>query len=189
MSVTSGSASCGSCRYLLGVLTCSFLLFNLAPVQAANTTLTSASTPSATTDTGNATNTIAFPSAVQLESSISWQLNQLSSKPALPMPTNITAIPEYEIVSILAPALPPIQAGVAFPDADGMIADLLTWTKVSSPGSSLAGRDRRQSALRVMVVGDSMSQGTMIRSLALQAEFDHPLNSQLPPSNSSQREN
>ena len=120
--MTSGSAwraSCGSCHCLLDVLTCSLLLFIFAPVQAANTTLVLTSTPSATTKTGNVTNTIAFSSAVQLASSISWQLNQLASIPALLMPTNITATPGYEIVSRLAPALPPIQAGVAFPDADG----------------------------------------------------------------------
>ncbi|OTA07314.1 hypothetical protein A9Z42_0082030 [Trichoderma parareesei] len=42
-----------------------------------------------------------------------------------------------------------------------MIADLIASTNGSNPGLSLAGR-RRQSALRVMVVGDSMSQGRAV---------------------------
>lgn len=155
-------ASYGPGHCLIGILTCNLLLLSLTPVQATNTTSTLNSIPGTTTTTSNANNTIAFSSAVQLASSISWQLNQISTTPALPIPTNITALPEYEIVGILAPALPPIQTGIAFPDAEGMIANLITWTNTSRPGSSLASR-RRQSALRVMVVGDSMSQGMILR--------------------------
>ncbi|KAF4943413.1 hypothetical protein FGADI_13440, partial [Fusarium gaditjirri] len=102
--------------------------------------------------TGDAPGNIVFSSAVHLASSISWSLHQLATIPALRLPTNITAVPEYEIVSRLAPALPPIQVGVSFGEVDGMIAA----TNVSSPDKSIVGR---QSTLRVMVVGDSISQG------------------------------
>ncbi|RBR16058.1 hypothetical protein FVER53590_29604 [Fusarium verticillioides] len=106
--------------------------------------------------TGDAPGNIAFSSAVHLASSISWSLHQLSTIPALPLPTNITAVPEYEIVSRLAPALPPIQVGVSFGEVDDMIAGMIAATNVSSPDKSIVGR---QSTLRVMVVGDSISQG------------------------------
>ncbi|KAG9506573.1 hypothetical protein J7337_000106 [Fusarium musae] len=106
--------------------------------------------------TGDAPGNIEFSSAVHLASSISWSLHQLSTIPALPLPTNITAVPEYEIVSRLAPALPPIQVGVSFGEVDDMIAGMIAATNVSSPDKSIVGR---QSTLRVMVVGDSISQG------------------------------
>ena len=106
------------------------------------------------TPISNATTTIAFSSAVQIASSISRELTQLASIPAIPIPTDITNITGHAVVSRLAPAMPPIQAGINFPDADGMVADLISWTNISSTGNSLAGR---QAALRVMVVGDSIS--------------------------------
>jgi hypothetical protein len=104
----------------------------------------------------NATRTIAFSSAVQLASSVQWQLEQVATTPAIPIPTNITAIPEYQAVSRLAPGLPIVQAGVEFPSAESMISDLISWSNVSSTKDSIAGR---QSSLRVMIVGDSLSQG------------------------------
>ncbi|SCN74636.1 uncharacterized protein FFNC_11530 [Fusarium fujikuroi] len=115
-------------------------------------------------NTGNAPGNIAFSSAVHLASSVSWSLHQLSTIPALPLPTNITAVPEYEIVSKLAPALPPIQVGASFGDVDDMIAGMIAATNVSSPDKSIVGR---QSTLRVMVVGDSMSQATSIKTVLL----------------------
>lgn len=117
-------------------------------------------TPSPTAmKTGDAPRNIEFSSAVHLASSISWSLHQLSTIPALPLPTNITAVPAYEIVSRLAPALPPIQVGASFGDVDDMIAGMIAATNVSSPDKSIVGR---QSTLRVMVVGDSMSQGMVL---------------------------
>jgi hypothetical protein len=74
----------------------------------------------------------------------------------IPIPANVTDIPEYQVVSKLAPALPVVQAGVELPSAESMIADLISSTNGSSTGTSLAGR---QSVLRVMIVGDSMTQG------------------------------
>ncbi|KAF5962657.1 carbohydrate esterase family 3 protein [Fusarium bulbicola] len=108
------------------------------------------------TSTANAPSRIDFSSAVHLASSISWSLHQLSTIPALPLPTNISAVPEYEIVSRLAPALPPVQAGVSFGPVNDMIAGMIASTNVSSPGLSVVAR---QSTLRVMIIGDSMSQG------------------------------
>lgn len=157
-------AAYGFCRCVLGFLTYIHFICYITPGQAAGTTSTVTNSPPTAANTGNAASTIPFSSAVQLASSVSWQLSQLASIPVLPIPTNITAFPEYEIVSKLAPALPPIQAGATFPEAEKMIADLIASTNGSNPGSSLAGR---QSVLRVMVVGDSMSQGTVTQSLGL----------------------
>ncbi|KAJ9502889.1 hypothetical protein H2202_002011 [Exophiala xenobiotica] len=149
---------------------------------ASNTTLVSTLT--------NATSTVAFSSAVRIASSISWQLQQLASIPAIPVPTNVTDIPEYAVVAQLAPAMPPIQAGVDLGDTDGMIADLISWTNISSPGTSLAGR---ASILKVMVVGDSITQGAQgdwtwryrlwqwFQTSGISMQFVGPYTGTLPP--------
>lgn len=103
-----------------------------------------------------ATKTADFSSAVKFASTVSWELKQLDSIPAIPLPTNITETTEYAAASQLAPAMPPLQRGIVLPDAAEMVADLLSSTNKSSVGKSLAGR---QSPLRVMIVGVSMSQG------------------------------
>lgn len=144
---------------VFAALSCGFLMSGLVSGQATDTT-----TNSPATITDNSLNNIDFTSAVHLESSISWSLHQLSTIPALPLPTNISAVPDYDIVSRLAPALPPIQAGVGFGQVHDMIAAMIASTNVTNPGLSVV---RRQSALRVMVVGDSISQGMMPRNSTL----------------------
>ncbi|KAK1250099.1 hypothetical protein MKX08_010102 [Trichoderma sp. CBMAI-0020] len=104
----------------------------------------------------NATKTIAFSSAVQLASSVQWQLDQIAATPAIPIPKNITALPAYQAVDRLAPALPVIQAGIKLPLAESTISDLMSWNNVSSTRDSLVAR---KSALRLLVVGDSITQG------------------------------
>ncbi|KAH7182078.1 hypothetical protein DER46DRAFT_670422 [Fusarium sp. MPI-SDFR-AT-0072] len=136
---------------VFAALSCGLLLSGLVSGQETDTI-----SYSPATSTANAPNSIEFSSAVLLASSISWSLHQLSTIPALPLPTNISAVPEYEIVSRLAPALPPIQAGVSFGPVNDMIADMIASTNVSSPDLSVVAC---QSTLRVMIVGDSMSQG------------------------------
>ncbi|KAK0124754.1 hypothetical protein ONS96_008636 [Cadophora gregata f. sp. sojae] len=138
-------ASFGTRRNLRSILTCSLLLF--ASTHAASDASPTSAAPS----------TIAFSSAVQLESSLAWQARQIVNKPVLPLPKNITDFPEYEAVAKIAPRLPLIQDGIVFPEAEDMIANLVATTNATGP--SIAGRDRRQSGLRVMVVGDSMTHG------------------------------
>ncbi|PTB46522.1 hypothetical protein M441DRAFT_126012 [Trichoderma asperellum CBS 433.97] len=142
----------------------------------------------------NATKTIAFSSAVQLASSVQWQLDQLATIPAIPIPKNITALPAYQAVSKLAPALPVIQAGVELPSAESMISDLISWTNATSTGESLAAR---QSALRVMIVGDSMTQGQQgdytwryriwqwFQENGIAAKFVGPYSGTVPPESAS----
>jgi lysophospholipase L1-like esterase len=106
----------------------------------------------ASTPASKTSNTVDFSSAVLLAASLSWQHEQLASIPAIPMPTNVTDMPDYAAARQLAPVMPPLQAGVTFSDAERMVADLIA----HSTGKALA---ERQAALRVMIVGDSMTQG------------------------------
>lgn len=125
-------------------LSCGLLLSGLVSNQT-----TDATSSVAAISTGNTTSTIEFSSAVHMVSSISWSLHQLSTIPGLPLPTNISAFPKYEIVGILALALPPFQAGVSFGPVNSMIADISALTNVFSPGSLVV---RRQSTPKVMIV-------------------------------------
>ncbi|KAK5242537.1 hypothetical protein LTR20_009968 [Exophiala xenobiotica] len=168
---------------------------NMTDITSSTASLSSAFTPVASNTTlvstlTNATSTVAFSSAVRIASSISWQLQQLASIPAIPVPTNVTDIPEYAVVAQLAPAMPPIQAGLDLGDTDGMIADLISWTNISSPGTSLAGR---ASILKVMVVGDSITQGAQgdwtwryrlwqwFQTSGISMQFVGPYTGTLPP--------
>ncbi|RMZ80034.1 hypothetical protein DV738_g2999, partial [Chaetothyriales sp. CBS 135597] len=105
------------------------------------------------------TKTIAFSSAVKIEASVAWESKQRASTAALPIPTNIAHIPEYAAVRLLAPAMPAIQQGVEFTDVDRLVADVVPpAANASSTGAEKPPADDG-SALRVMIVGDSMTQG------------------------------
>lgn len=80
-SVAHASGGTGLCQGLRGVLTCSIVLFILAPLldHADSTTLTLTSAASVTTAV-DTTITIDFSSAVQLASSISFQIDQLTKQ-------------------------------------------------------------------------------------------------------------
>ena len=140
------------------LLSCSSLLVATGvvanPLNVAPVNRTAAVTSSLLTS--DATKIIEFPSAVQVASSVQWQLEQLATIPAIPIPANITALPDYQGVSKLAPALPVVQAGVELQSAESMISNLISWSNVSSTGCSPAGGE---SVLKVMIVGDSMTQG------------------------------
>ena len=99
---------------------------------------------------------IPFRSALEIEASVSVQLQQVSSIPAIPIPSDVTSLPEYEIISRLAPALPPIQTGINLPGTEEMMQNVLSSSNQSGTLMGLAGR---QDALRVMIIGDSMTQG------------------------------
>ncbi|KAM5479137.1 hypothetical protein McanCB56680_005851 [Microsporum canis] len=107
------------------------------------------------------TKSIDFASALNVEASVAAQLRQLANIPAIPIPDDISDIPEYEIVRRLAPAMPPIQAGVNLPEAQEMIAQYLSSINngetAKTGANSLLGRN--QGGLKVMIAGDSMTQG------------------------------
>lgn len=109
-----------------------------------------------TTLDSNVGKTVHFSSAVQIEASLTVSLQQVSSPAAIPIPANVTNIPEYAAVTRLSPFLPIVQAGVDPPEAEDIITSLISSTNTSGTSKSLLGS---QGALRVMIVGDSMSQG------------------------------
>jgi lysophospholipase L1-like esterase len=94
--------------------------------------------------------------AGQISASASWKLNQVASTPAVPIPTDISNISKYTIVKQLARAMPPIHDAVDFSDSTDMVADFTSSTDRSNTGQFPVGD---QSTLRVMIVGDSMTQG------------------------------
>jgi hypothetical protein len=108
------------------------------------------------TAVSSTTRTIAFSSAVAIEASVSRQLQQQTSVPAIPIPKNATDIPAYSAVGQLAFAGPPVHTGIGFPITEELVQDLISWTNISSTGSSLS---KRAGTLRVMIVGDSMTLG------------------------------
>lgn len=98
---------------------------------------------------------VPFLSAIQRAASISIEVQQLATTPAVPIPSNLTSLPSYSIVNRLVSALPIVQDGILHPDTEVMIQKLKAANDTGAPSSLTA----RQSALRVMVVGDSMTQG------------------------------
>lgn len=109
-----------------------------------------------TTATMPTAGSVAFSSAVEIEASVSVQLQQLTSIPAIPMPTNVTEVPGYDIVSRIAPALPPIPVGVVLPGSEEMMRSIIASSNTSGTADKLVAR---QDGLRVLIVGDSMTQG------------------------------
>lgn len=99
-----------------------------------------------------------FSSALAAEASILHDLARLSSSAVVPLPSNVHDIPEYKAVAKLAAGpLPPIQAGVGLPTSEEMIANLVAQANTSSTKRNAVVA--RQSSLRVMIVGDSISHG------------------------------
>lgn len=99
---------------------------------------------------------IDLSSAVKHAASISSHLFRETATPAIPIPPGATNIPAYEGIAKIAQAFPIVQKGIQPQNADDLLEDLLTRTNASVPQTGLAGR---ASALRVMIVGDSMTQG------------------------------
>ncbi|KAL5344459.1 hypothetical protein ACLOAV_010439 [Pseudogymnoascus australis] len=115
--------------------------------------------PTQTDATATSTSTIEFSAGVLLESSVLNQLAQFTSIPPVPLPTNISG---YDTFSQMANLMPPFQAsaGTVVPDIAAMLASIKMSAAASInkglPVESLTGR---QAAIRVMIVGDSMTQG------------------------------
>lgn len=106
---------------------------------------TSSSSPTVIDNSSNlapkTTQSIAFSSALEIEASVSVQLGQLSSIPAVPLPYHTTDIPEYELVSRMALVLPPLPAGVNLPAPDEMVAKMMAASNnTANSGLSLVGR-------------------------------------------------
>ncbi|KAJ4347170.1 uncharacterized protein N0V89_011108 [Didymosphaeria variabile] len=103
------------------------------------------------------TETIPFASAVQIEASASMESQRLASIPAIPLPTNTTQYPQYQAARKIAPVMPPVQAGVKFPERPDMVANLTPSFNTSTFEQSHF--KRQASSTRVLVVGDSITQG------------------------------
>ncbi len=94
-------------------------------------------------------------------SSISNQLAQLGSIPAIPLPSNIS---HYNALRQLADLMPPLQKSTPGQE-DPTAAMLSALTDARKGGANSSGSPAeeglagRQTALRVMIVGDSMTQG------------------------------
>lgn len=113
--------------------------------------------PTASIVASTSTSTIAFSSALAVESHVSAQLSQLASVPPIPLPTTID---NYKTWTQVASLMPPLQTNNVKADTMEMVAAVRDAIKTESDSGatiqSLAGRD---AALRVMIVGDSMTQG------------------------------
>ncbi|KFY31523.1 hypothetical protein V493_01031 [Pseudogymnoascus sp. VKM F-4281 (FW-2241)] len=107
------------------------------------------------------TKTIDFSSALLLEASLAAKLRQPDNAPATPVADDIKHIPEYDTVRRLALMWPPIQEGIGLTDSQNMISEYLSAKINDSVSDTGAGSalDSRQGGLKVMVAGDSMTQG------------------------------
>ena len=103
-----------------------------------------------------------FSSAVEVEASASVESAQSARSSAGAMsyyPTDIIAdIPEYAMIKELVPLMPPIPAEVRLPDTEKLVENVLLSSLGNASDSEGALRVRADT-LRVMVVGDSISQG------------------------------
>ncbi|KAF1971713.1 carbohydrate esterase family 3 protein [Bimuria novae-zelandiae CBS 107.79] len=126
------------------------LLADAAPTRSSthSTSFTVVPTPS-----GNGS--IDFTSAVQHEVSVLLEQERLSTVPAIPVPTNSTRYPEYKAIGQIAPVLPPKQQGIRYLEPSAIVANLVSSTN-STSGTSL---HQRQSSTRILIVGDSITQG------------------------------
>jgi hypothetical protein len=115
--------------------------------------------PTQTDATATSTSTIEFSAGVLLESSVLNQLAQLTSIPPVPLPKNISG---YDTFSQMANLMPPFQAtaGTVEPDITAMLASIKVSAAASiNKGQSVGSLTGRQAEIRVMIVGDSMTQG------------------------------
>jgi lysophospholipase L1-like esterase len=130
---------------------------SFAGPQVPRAAVTSSTTPAQSNLTTASNTTIAFSSAVSLASSVSNQLAQLTSIPAIPLPSTIS---NYKTWTQLASMMPPLQTNTVDHDTAEMLAAVRNSLKgTSNNGTTAGGLAGRQAAIRVMIVGDSMSQG------------------------------
>ncbi|RAL11188.1 uncharacterized protein BO97DRAFT_347859, partial [Aspergillus homomorphus CBS 101889] len=113
--------------------------------------------PSTSSGTATSTQTIAFSSAVVVESRVSAQMSQLASVPPIPLPTTID---NYETWTQVASLMPPLQTNNVKEDTLDMVAAVRDAIKTdSNSGTTIQGLVGREAPLRVLIVGDSMTQG------------------------------
>ena len=133
------------------IILSSFCLFAVAEDNASITA--APSLPKAPTSSPSNTS-IPFSSAVLIEVSVSSELHSVPT-PAIPLPTNATKYPQYDAIRQFLPAMPIVQAGIQYPEPKDLITDLMSPSNTSKHNSLT----KRQSAMRVLIVGDSISQG------------------------------
>ncbi|GMG05367.1 unnamed protein product [Aspergillus oryzae] len=109
----------------------------------------------ATALTAVSTATIEYSSAVAIESKVSYQLSQLATVPAIPLPTDL---PDYDILNQVVGLMPPLQTGSVQNNSVQMLAAMRDNLR-SSENSTTGHLHERATGLKVMIVGDSISQG------------------------------
>ena len=127
------------------------------PWRLAQRATESSASPSANGPMATSSSTIAFSSAVAIESLISAQVSQLASVPPIPLPTTID---DYNTWTQVAKLMPPLQTYEAKDNTLQMMAAIRDSIRTDSDtGMTVNGLIGRGNALRVMIVGDSMTQG------------------------------
>lgn len=121
-------------------------------------TLRSCSTPIQSNTTITPASTVEFSSAVSIASSVSIQLAQYTSIPAIPLPTNIS---NHDLLKQLAALMPPLQISTSGADTAAVLAavDEIKEETKDDPSPADKRLGGRQAGMRIMIVGDSMSQG------------------------------
>lgn len=138
------------------------VLLLLRVVNATEAPSTTVLSPSTSTWARTVPSSIGFSSAVEVEASASAEAAQSARSSAKAMayyPVDLlTELPDYAVIEELVLALPAEQAHAKGPDTKKLMADL----RLSSQGNSSSADDTSKaldSVLRVIVVGDSISQG------------------------------
>lgn len=105
----------------------------------------------------SSTAAVDFNDAVAQEASVSAQLQLANTSNPIPLPAdNPGDIPNYDSLLALAGAWPPLPVAVGRVDVGQVVANM---TPPASP-AEISEKSKRQGALRVLVVGDSMTHGS-----------------------------
>lgn len=158
-----GSTIGGSFSIYLTFLLCAIFIFSdttvayswLPPRRENNPKPTPTQSDNVTALTAVSTATIEYSSAVAIESKVSYQLSQLATVPAIPLPTDL---PYYDILNQVVGLMPPLQTGSVQNNSVQMLAAMRDNLR-SSENSTTGHLHERAAGLKVMIVGDSISQG------------------------------
>lgn len=122
---------------------------------------------SAQDDNTSSAAAVDFSEAVAQEASVSVQLQLANTSNPIPLPAeNPGDIPNYDSLLALAGAWPPLPVAVGEVDVGQVVANMTPppqdeTNAGTSTGTSTSNNSRRQGgALRVLVVGDSMTHGS-----------------------------
>lgn len=132
-------------RHLGGVCFLSLFIVDTATAQDGEKVSITRSPSVVTSDI--ATTTVDFSSALQIAASVAPEIALNNFSNPVPIPTDA---PEYEQVRLIAALFPPRQQSVGEPD-------LNAFTEIQATSNSSNQVHKRQGAMRVMVVGDSMT--------------------------------